>query len=516
MWGAHEVDGRIAAKNAVKIRAALKQSVDAKQIYEQYGRTQPNVSDNVTQDRARARAWALMNVLFNNEALRAALLRLYAEAWVTGDAAAGEAIGEERALRKAVEGAIDWSKWQPGDAAAAMLLDPPRAFEELITSSGSLIRGLDKTGYELIGTALADSIRAGYSPNRAAKLIQDAVGSPARALTIAVTESSRVMNASALNRYREAGINNAQWMVVFGGGACEKCAQNANKIIPLGGTYPSGNTQPPAHPHCRCNLRPVVPDYADTPNENGVIDIMPRAAKEYGGIPESKIKAVRKRGSELMETPKHGKGADDLAAAYEEMGYNGLPKVVDADEFAKLAETADAKVYRGLSGRNDLTPEYFIEQYKTGEHFAGYGVYGNGTYTSNQLKTALSYSGTNSTETIMDILIPDTSNFIRLPDLQAKMKETLAEINAIRDVAKAELVEEAKKLNLGLKELEQSPSYAEFMKLNQELLDLSITISDPGTAATLWRYDGFYVDDMTNPDEIYYIILNRAKVVIQK
>jgi SPP1 gp7 family putative phage head morphogenesis protein len=280
MWGAHEVDGRIAAKNAVKIRAALKQSVDAKQIYEQYGRTQPNVSDNVTQDRARARAWALMNVLFNNEALRAALLRLYAEAWVTGDAAAGEAIGEERALRKAVEGAIDWSKWQPGDAAAAMLLDPPRAFEELITSSGSLIRGLDKTGYELIGTALADSIRAGYSPNRAAKLIQDAVGSPARALTIAVTESSRVMNASALNRYREAGIEKAQWMVVFGGGACEKCAQNAGKIVPLGGTYPSGNTQPPAHPHCRCNLRPVVPDYNEMFDESG--NLMPLRPNNQG------------------------------------------------------------------------------------------------------------------------------------------------------------------------------------------------------------------------------------------
>jgi SPP1 gp7 family putative phage head morphogenesis protein len=313
MWGAHEVDGRIAAKNATKIRAALRQSVNAKSIYEQYQLTQPNVSDNVTQDRARARAWSLMNILFNNEALRAALLRLYAEAWVTGDAAAGEAIGEERELKKALEGAIDWSKWQPGDAAAAMLLDPPKAFEQLVTSSGSLIRGLDKTGYELVGTALADSIRAGYSPTRAAKLIQDAVGSPARALTIAVTESSRVMNASAINRYREAGIDKAQWMVVFGGGACEKCAQNAGKIVMLGGTYPSGNTQPPAHPHCRCNLRPVVPDYNEMfdesgnliplqPNNNGVSDVMadnkPKrftnesdmqtfAMRQQGGIPRT-------------------------------------------------------------------------------------------------------------------------------------------------------------------------------------------------------------------------------------
>ena len=179
MWGAHEVDGRIAAKNAVKIRAALRQSVDARQVYDQYQSTQPAVSDNPVQDRARARAWALLNIRLNNESLRAAILRLYAEAWVTGEAAANEAIGEEEELAKALDSAIDWSKWNPGDAASALLLDPPKAFQDLVESTGSLIRGLDRTGYELIGTALADSIRAGYAPKRAAKLIQDAVGSPA-------------------------------------------------------------------------------------------------------------------------------------------------------------------------------------------------------------------------------------------------------------------------------------------------------------------------------------------------
>lgn len=519
MWGAHEVDGRIAAKNAVKIRAALRQSVNAKQIYEQYQRTQPNVSDNVTQDRARARAWSLMNILFDNEALKVALLRLYAEAWVTGDAAAGEAIGEERALRKAVEGAIDWSKWQPGDAAAAMLLDPPDAFQQLITSGGSLIRGLDKTGYELIGTALADSIRAGYSPNRAAKLIQDAVGSPARALTIAVTESSRVMNASAINRYREAGIDNAQWMVVFGGGACEKCAQNAGKIVRLGSAYPSGNTQPPAHPHCRCNLRPVVPDYADVPNENGVIDILPPAEKQFGGIPESRIRAVREKGNKYMNTVGHGKGADDLAAAYEVMGYNGLPKVVDADEFDKLAETADAKIFRGMHGKGDKTTAYFINEYKYGENYAGYGVYGNGTYTSTSLDTALTYSGTGLKDGVMEMLIPDISNFIYQRDLQDKIRETLDEIQALQQEAKNVWVEKAKRLNLSISEAEKAPIYAEYQKRMRELADLSITVSDAGTAATLFGYDGFYMNATSGNNyssEIYYIVLNRGKVVVKK
>lgn len=289
MWGAHQVDGRISAKNAVKIRAALQQSIDAGQVYEMYQSTSPAVSVNNAQDRARARAWAIMNVKFYNEALRTALMRLFAEAWVTGEAAAGEAIYEEEALRKAGEiGVIDWSKWQPGDKATALLLEPTGAFKKILDRTGTTITGLDKTGYELVGNALADSIRAGYSPRKAAKLIQNTVGSPARALSIAVTESSRVMNSAAIDRYQEAGIDTMQWMAVQGGGtsvACEKCAENAGEKRKIGQPFTTGVLQPPRHPHCRCNLRPVVPDYDDMfdaqgnllplkPNELGVSDII--------------------------------------------------------------------------------------------------------------------------------------------------------------------------------------------------------------------------------------------------
>jgi SPP1 gp7 family putative phage head morphogenesis protein len=311
MWGAHQVDGRISAKNAVKIRAALRQSIDARQVYEMYQATSPAVSDNNAQDRARARAWAIMNVRFINESLRTALMRLFAEAWVTGQAAADEAIYEEEALRKAGEiGFIDWSKWQPGDKATALLLEPTGAFKRILDRTGTTITGLDKTGYELVGTALADSIRAGYSPAKAAKLIQDAVGSPARALTIAVTESSRVMNSAAIDRYQEAGIDTMEWTAVQGGGtsvACDVCAQNAGEKRKIGQPFSTGKTQPPQHPHCRCNLRPVVPDYDDMfdeqgnllplkPNNNGVSDIMPSS-----NTPEQMANFQIQRGFKVTE-----------------------------------------------------------------------------------------------------------------------------------------------------------------------------------------------------------------------
>jgi SPP1 gp7 family putative phage head morphogenesis protein len=302
MWSAHEVDGRIAAKNAVKIRAALRNSIDARRVFENYLTTQPAVSVNEGQDRARARAWALLNLRINNEALKQALLRLYAEAWVTGDLVAEQEIqiaqseqSKSADITKAEDDVmiIDWDTWQPGDAASAMLLDPPQAFQNLVSRSGNLITGLDKTGYELIGTALADSIRLGLSPSRAAKRINETIGSPARALSIAVTESSRVMNASAMNRYKESGIKQHKWMPVLavagGGVACERCAQNTGQVVNIGASFNSGNTQPPAHPHCRCNLQPVLPDYSELfdkdgnyvappVNQNGVTDIAPNVS----------------------------------------------------------------------------------------------------------------------------------------------------------------------------------------------------------------------------------------------
>jgi SPP1 gp7 family putative phage head morphogenesis protein len=320
MWRAQEVDGRIAAKNAVKIRAALRQSIDAKRIYAQYQETQPAVTDNPTQDRTRARAWAIINVRFSNESLRTALLRLYAEAWVTGDLAARAALldmrKKEKALTKANDleadvSTIDWDTWQPGDTASAMLLDPPQAFQNLVQRSGNLISGLDKTGYDQIGTALADAIRSGMPPGKAAKLIEDAVGSPARALTIAVTENSRVMNAAAMQRYRDAGIQQVKWMAVtaVGGAPCEKCAQNIGQVVELGASFNSGQMQPPAHPHCRCNLLPEIPDYEGylnslgyqvSPTEGGLTAI-PKPKPQVTSLWDETTSANRLRGKTLSE-----------------------------------------------------------------------------------------------------------------------------------------------------------------------------------------------------------------------
>lgn len=261
--GALEADGRIAAKNAVKVRAALRELADYKQLFLQYQNTHPVSTDNLAKDRARARAWAIMNVTqLRTEALASVLWRMWAEAWVLGDVAAGEWIQRTQELNKADDGYVDWSKWQPGDRAAAIMLKRPKAFQQILDKTNASIKGMTNTSITDIGNALADAVELGLDAERAAVLIGRHVASPARALTIAITEQNRVMSAATINRYKEAELEKMEWHV---SDPCDKCAQNANVEVVIGTSFPSGNTQPPAHPHCRCVLLPVIPGMNEEP-----------------------------------------------------------------------------------------------------------------------------------------------------------------------------------------------------------------------------------------------------------
>lgn len=271
-WGAHNADVRIATKNARNIQAALRQGIDAKRVIAAYRRSQPNATKNPTQDRARARAWAMLNMRINNEPLLEMLQRTWADGFVLGEAYGNEAIARAREAKKAGESDyVDWDNWKPGDAATATLLRPPKAFQELLGRARVTIKDLDQTGYDRVGTALADAIEQGLSDTRAAKLINDAIGSPSRALSIAITETNRAMSQGAISRYKAAKLERMEWET---SDPCPTCAMNSGQVIEIGGTFNSGAQMPPAHPHCRCVLLPVIPEFEA--NENGVVDIAPK------------------------------------------------------------------------------------------------------------------------------------------------------------------------------------------------------------------------------------------------
>jgi SPP1 gp7 family putative phage head morphogenesis protein len=263
-----DADARLAAKNALKILAALRQTFDAKAVYEQYLTTQPNKSNNPAQDRARARAWAIMNVQPNMQAMNTVMQRVLAEGYVTGEAFADEQLRLARELKKADDTYVDWANWQPGDRAAALLLRPPKAFQQLLQSQGIALKDMSETTTRDIGNAIADAVDLGMSAERSAKNIMRHVANPARALSIAITEQNRAISYATVNRYKEAGLEKMEWEV---SSPCDKCARNANAVVPIGAPFPTGATQPPQHPHCRCVLLPVIPDFDDPAATGGSI-----------------------------------------------------------------------------------------------------------------------------------------------------------------------------------------------------------------------------------------------------
>jgi SPP1 gp7 family putative phage head morphogenesis protein len=279
--GALKADGRIAAKNAVKIRAALHQVTDFKRVFDKYQETQPQPTDNTAQDRTRARSWLILNIYLNDEPLRQTVMRAWAEAYVLGQAAADEWIKKTKEANKADDIEVNWDNWKPGDKATALLLNPTKGFEAYLQSTGgaSYFKKFNKETIVNLGTALSDSIALGLDAESAAVMIGQHVASPSRALTIAITEQNRAMSFGSIERYKEAGLQKMEWAV---SDPCDICAKNDGQVIVIGQTFASGDAQPPAHPHCRCVLLPVIPGMEDEPEIPGATMVVPPSPVNFG------------------------------------------------------------------------------------------------------------------------------------------------------------------------------------------------------------------------------------------
>jgi SPP1 gp7 family putative phage head morphogenesis protein len=276
--GALKADGRLAAKNAVKIRAALHQVTDFKRVFDKYQETQPQPTDNPTQDRVRARSWILLNIYLNDEPLRLAVIRAWKEAFILGDVAAQEWLRKTREANKADDIEVNWDNWKPGDVNTALNL---KNFEAYLTvvNADSYFKKFNKETIVNLGTALSDSIALGLDAESAAVMIGKHVASPSRALTIAITEQNRAMSFSSIARYKEAGLQKMEWAV---SDPCDVCAKNDGQVIVIGQTFASGDQQPPAHPHCRCVLLPVIPGMEDEPEMPGVAMVTPPSPVNFG------------------------------------------------------------------------------------------------------------------------------------------------------------------------------------------------------------------------------------------
>jgi len=250
---------RLAARRATLIRQALRESVNISAVQTDWANAHPNAESMTTE---QARQWARTNVRVNSEPLMAALRTLYLESYALGDDIAMNSIAKakidkaptKQQLQRAV--GINWSNWKAGNKPAALLVSKPRGLSTLLDNRGVAIQGINRTTLDRIGTRLATALAQGLPPSEVD--LSDFFDDSERALAIAQTEMSRAVATASRALYEESGVELVEWIVAD---PCDLCQENADvSPIRIDGTFPSGDTEPPAHPNCVCDIAPYVVD----------------------------------------------------------------------------------------------------------------------------------------------------------------------------------------------------------------------------------------------------------------
>ena len=253
---------RLAARRASIIRQALRESVNISAVQEDWASAHPNPESMTTE---QARQWARTNVRVNSEPLMAALRTLYLDSYLLGEDIAMNSIAKakinkaptKQQLQRAV--GINWDNWKAGNRAAALLVNKPRGLSSLLDNRGVTIQGINRTTLDRIGTRLANALAQGLPPNEVD--LSDFFDDSERALAIAQTEMSRAVATASRQLYEESGVELVEWIVAD---PCDLCQENADvSPIRIDDTFPSGDTEPPAHPNCVCDIAPYVVDTRD-------------------------------------------------------------------------------------------------------------------------------------------------------------------------------------------------------------------------------------------------------------
>ena len=116
-----------------------------------------------------------------------------------------------------------------------------------------------------IQSAIADAMQAeeGYQISDIVGKIRDAFGKDTMyfpdkemdatdwAVMVARTETARAASYSQQATLENLDLQTWQWQAQ-GGSCCDDCDENLDEIVNIGDEFPSGDTEPPAHPNCRC------------------------------------------------------------------------------------------------------------------------------------------------------------------------------------------------------------------------------------------------------------------------
>lgn len=214
---------------------------------------------------------------------------------------------------------------------------------------------------------------------------------------------------------------------------------------------------------------------------------------------------------------KHPNDADSLLKSmYQDQGFDGKPQLVTQAEYNKLSRQGKIhKIYRGMSAAAGRTGTDFANDYKTGDYFAGVGVFGNGTYASPKKGVANQYARFGGAVMTMGLRKDaKTTTYTQLKNefnlqVAARKNELVSRISQAQAQFNSLMSGSAGKSQL-YKQLKRMRDELDILTNNQRE---HATLGDIGRFAVSRGYDAFQVDTR---GVNHWIILNRtATYVVQ-
>jgi HK97 family phage portal protein len=126
--------------------------------------------------------------------------------------------------------------------------------------SYELIRGINSTTQARMQVAVNDWFNERTTLRDLVRELEPTFGRK-RAKLIAITETTRAAREGSIVGYEHSGVvQEVEWSTVRDERVCPICGGLHAKRATLRGTFEGGKSHPPAHPGCRCFIRPVIGD----------------------------------------------------------------------------------------------------------------------------------------------------------------------------------------------------------------------------------------------------------------
>ena len=280
------------------------------------------------------------------------------------------------------------------------------------------------------------------------------------------------------------------------------------------GVFPPGEA-PPDHPNGLCYLTDVWKPVEE------ILDLLGDADPDWIGgelftdtdpsVPKKTLERAMHDPDYISQQLNALHGDIVLQDMAKEVGFDKKPTLLSKEEMDAYIQQGNRELFRGIAGRE---AETYVEQFKTGEYFAGKGVYGNGIYTAygeDGIEVAKQFAG-GVEKNVLRISLKKDAKIISYDALIEMQK---LEFTALQEEERALRRKARREADRIYDETGDDDKVEEFLKEAakkwEEMEKYRRVLADPGRYALYKGYDAIDI-----PSSKFMLVLNRGKVFVQK